>query len=224
MNAQQLARQPHPYVAVDVAVFTIDQGTLKALLVKVRQGPMSGRWAFPGGFLGLEESPDTAAARELADNTGVRNAHIEQLYTFGGLDRDPGSRVVSIAYLALLPHGTDPARLSAKYDAIGLFQVRRLPPLAYDHPRIARMALARLRAKLAYTNVVYSLLPRGFTLGELQDVYEAILGRELDRRNFRRKLFNLGLLMPLPGKRRGPHRPASLYAFRHRRPMTVQIL
>lgn len=224
MNAHPLARQPHPYVAVDVAVFTIDAGVLKALLVKIRQGPMSGRWAFPGGFLGLDESPDSAAARELLDTTGVGNAYLEQLYTFGGPDRDPGSRVVSIAYLALLPLGTDPGRLSDKYSAIALFPVRRLPPLAYDHARIARMALVRLRAKLEYTNIVYSLLPRGFTLSELQDIYEAILGRSLDRRNFRRKLFSLGLLTRLPGTRRGPHRPASLYAFRHRRPMTVQIL
>jgi 8-oxo-dGTP diphosphatase len=125
--------------------------------------------------------------------------------------------VVSIASLALLPHGTDHGPLSARYSAIALFPARRLPPLAYDHARIARMGLARLRANLEYTNIVYSLVPRGFTLSELQDVYEAILGRNLDRRNFRRKLFSLGLFTCLPGTRRGPHRWAALYAFRHRR-------
>ena len=122
------------------------------------------------------------------------------------------------------PRGTDPGPVSGKYAAIAMFPVRRLPLLAYDHGRIARMALARLRAKLEYTNIVFSLLPKGFTLGELQDIYEAILGRRLDRRNFRRKLFSLGLLTRLPGTRRGQHRPASLYAFRQRRPMVVRML
>jgi 8-oxo-dGTP diphosphatase len=224
VSAQSLARQTHPYVAVDVAVFTIDQGVLKAVLVRVSQGPMAGRWAFPGGFLGLDESPDAAAGRELRENAGIEGAYLEQLYTFGGPDRDPASRVVSIAYLALLPRGSGPGPVSGKYAAIGMFPVRRLPLLAYDHARIGRMALARLRAKLEYTNIVFSLLPRGFTLGELQDIYEAILGRRLDRRNFRRKLFTLGLLTRLPGTRRGQHRPASLYAFRQRRPMVVRML
>ena len=98
MKAASDSRQVHPYVAVDVVVFTIDAGQLKALLVKVRDGPLAGRWAFPGGFVGLDESPDAAAERELRENAGVVDIYLEQLYTFGGPDRDPVSRVVSVAY------------------------------------------------------------------------------------------------------------------------------
>ena len=224
MNAASQRRQAHPYVAVDVVVFTIDAGQLKALLVKVRDGPLAGRWAFPGGFVGLDESPDTAAERELRENAGVVDIYLEQLYTFGGPDRDPVSRVVSVAYVALQQHKARVRRPSNKYADIALFPVRHLPTLAYDHTRIARMALARLRSKLEYTNIVYSLLSRTFTLGELQVIYEAIIGRSLDRRNFRRKLLSLGLLKRVAGVRRGKHRPAALYAFCRRRPMIIGML
>ena len=224
MKAETDRRQIHPYVAVDVVVFSIDAGQLKVLLVKVRDGPLVGRWAFPGGFVRLDESPDQAARRELRENVGIANAYLEQLYTFGGPDRDPVSRVVSVAYLGLQAHGGCALGASGKYAEIATFPVRRLPHPAYDHGHIAHMALARLRAKLEYTNIVYSLLPRTFTLGELQAVYQAILGRPLDRRNFRRKMLSLGLLACVPGARRGQHRPAALYAFRSRRPMIISML
>jgi 8-oxo-dGTP diphosphatase len=217
-------RQAHPYAAVDVAPFTIEADQLRVWLVKVRHGPLAGQWAFPGGFVGLDETPDAAALRELRDNVGRGSVYLEQLYTFGGPERDPVSRVVSIAYLALDSHGSKTRPSSGKYAQIESFPVRRLPPLAYDHGRIARMALERLRAKLEYTNIVYSLLPPTFTLGELQGIYEAILGRRLDRRNFRRKILSLGLLVRAPGTRRGQHRPAALYGFRHRRPMIIRML
>ncbi len=217
-------RQPHPYVAVDVVVFALGADGLKALLVKIAQGPLSGAWAFPGGFVGLDESPDAAAAREVHDHTGIRNVHLEQLYTFGGPDRDPRSRVVSVAYIALARGGERAPHHSTKYGEATWFAVRRLPPLAYDHGRIARMALARLRAKLAYTNIVCNLLPPTFTLTELQHTYQAVLARRLDRRNFRRKLLALGLLTRRPGARRGNHRPAALYAFRRRSPIVISIL
>jgi 8-oxo-dGTP diphosphatase len=207
-----------------VVVFALGSDTLKTLLVQIAQGPLTGAWAFPGGIVGLDESPDAAAGRELHDHTGVRDVHLEPLYTFGGPDRDPGARVVSVAYIGLAHGGERPPRHSTKYGAATWFPVRRLPPLAYDHSRIARMALARLRAKLEYTNIVHNLLPRVFTLTELQHAYQAILGRRLDRRNFRRKLLALGLLARRPGARRGNHRPAALYAFRHRSPMVISIL
>lgn len=216
--------QPHPYVAVDVVVFAVGDAGLTTLLVQIAQGPLAGAWAFPGGFVGLDESPDAAAAREVRDHTGVRDVYLEQLYTFGGPDRDPVSRVVSVAYLALARDGETAPHHSGKYAGAAWFPVRRLPALAYDHGRIARMALARLRAKLEYTNIVHNLLPRAFTLTDLQHTYQAILGRRLDRRNFRRKLLALGLLTRLPGARRGSHRPAALYAFRRRSPMVISIL
>jgi 8-oxo-dGTP diphosphatase len=216
-------RQAHPYVAVDVVIFTIDAGELKALVVKVGEGPCAGRWAFPGGLVRLGESLDEAARRELSAKTGLGGIYLEQLRTFGDPERDSRMRVVSTAYFALVP-STETVARSAKYADVAWFPVRRLPPLAYDHQAIARAALERLRAKLAYTNIVYGLLRASFTVGELQEIYECILDRRLDRRNFRKKILASGLLRRQRGQRRGAHRPAALYAFARRRPMVVEML
>jgi 8-oxo-dGTP diphosphatase len=212
-------------VAVDVAVFTVRAGRLDVLLAQANWGPFAGCWALPGGLVHDAEPLDQAAARELAARTGVGDVYLEQLYTFGRPDRDPRARVVSVAYVALIPHGRLPGSLgSPKYRQVAWVPVRRLPPLAYDHAEVVRTAIARLRAKLRYTNLVYTLLPPAFTLSEMQDVYEAILGRRLDRRNFRKKVHATRLLAPLGRVRRGPHRPAALHRFRRRRPMTVDLL
>ena len=215
-----------PIVAVDVAVFTVLTRALHVLLVELRHGPFAGRWALPGGRVQVDESLDAAAGRELAAQTGIRNIYLEQLYTFGSPERDPAGRVVSVAYVALIAHGGrfPPRPAGDKYAAVAWRPVRGLPGLAYDHAAVVTTAAERLRAKLAYTNLVYTLLPREFTLGELQEMYEAILGRGLDRRNFRKKILTLGLLHAVGRVRRGPHRPAGLYTFRHRRPMVIQIL
>jgi 8-oxo-dGTP diphosphatase len=213
-------------VAVDVAVFTVRDGALRVLLVRAPHGPFTGWWALPGGRIGAHESLDEAAHRELAARTGLRDVYLEQLYTFGSPERDPHGRVVSVAYVALIPDGGRfPAGPAGSPDPEVAWQaVADLPSLAYDHAAVAESAVARLRAKLAYTNLVYTLLPRAFVLSELQAMYEAILGRPLDRRNFRKKLLATGLLRPLGRVRRGAHRPAALYAFRHRRPMVIAIL
>jgi 8-oxo-dGTP diphosphatase len=212
-------------VAVDVAVFTVRAGSLHVLLAQARSGPFAGWWALPGGRVGEEESLDDAAARELPAPTAARDVYLEQLYTFGQPRRDPRGRVVSVAYVGLV---ADPERVSGaapgKYAGVAWHAVSRLPQLAYDHAAVVRLAVTRLRAKLQYTNLAYTLLPPSFTLGELQSLYEAILGRKLDRRNFRRRVLSLGLLRPLRRMRRGAHRPAALYAFRSRRPMTVTVL
>src|SRR5262245_23643256 len=213
-------------VAVDVAVFTVRAGLLEVLLVQVRGGPFAGAWALPGGRVHEDESLDDAAARELLAQAAVRNVYLEQLYTFGHPRRDPHDRVVSVAYVGLV---ADPDRVTGpatagKYEAVCWRPAARLPVLAYDHGAVVRLAVARLRAKLQYTNLAFTLLPAAFTLGELQSLYESILGRRLDRRNFRRKVLSLGLLRPLGRLRRGPHRPAALYAFRSHRPMTVSVL
>jgi len=216
-----------PIVAVDVAVFTVRERVLDVLLVRPRSGPFAGRWALPGGRVRPDESLDRAARRELAAQTGRRRVYLEQLYTFGSPERDPQGRVVSVAYVGLVAHGARPGRSAAageKYAAVAWRPTRALPALAYDHRAVVRTALGRLRAKLTYTNLVYTLLPAAFTLGELQAMYEAILGRTLDRRNFRKKMLSLGLLRALPALRRGPHRPAALWAFRRRQPMTVEIM
>jgi 8-oxo-dGTP diphosphatase len=215
--------QAHPYVAVDVVIFTVDAGELKVLVVKAHEGPSAGRWAFPGGRVAVHESLEAAALRELSARTGLGGVYLEQLRTFGDPQRDPQARVVSTAYFALVP-AKDLVAASAKYADVTWLPVRRLPPLAYDHDAIAKAALERLRAKLAYTNIVYGLLPPAFTIGELQRIYEIILGRRLDRRNFRKKLLGSGLLRPLDRVRRGAHRPATLYRFARRRPQVVELL
>lgn len=219
-------RASAPAVAVDVALFTVRDATLQVLLVRARHGPFPGWWALPGGRVAESESLDDAARRELRAQTGVTGAYLEQLYTFGSPTRDPRDRVVSVAYVGLLPAGPA-ARValgSGKYADLAWTPATRLPPLAYDHRTVVRTAVARLRAKVQYTNLVYTLLPRAFTLGELQAVYEAILGRGLDRRNFRKKVLSLPLLQRLPGTRRGAHRPAALYAFQRRRPLVTEVL
>lgn len=214
----------HPWVAVDVVVFTLTEKALQCLLVQIKEGPFAGMWAFPGGLVAADESLDQAAERETGERTGVANSYIEQVYTFGKPERDPATRVVSVCYLALVPEQRARINAALKYADIRWTPVSRMPHLAYDHDQVARLALQRLRSKLQYTNIVYSLLPSEFTLGELQEVYEIILHRTLDRRNFRKKILSLGLLKRLRQKRRGTHRPAALYAFIRRRPMVIEMV
>lgn len=215
--------QAHAYLAVDVVIMTADARELLGLLIKVKDGPCAGQWAFPGGLVGLGEALDAAAQRELEMQTGLSDVYLEQLRTFGDPGRDPRARVVSTAYFALV-RGKETVRTGGKYADVAWFPMRQLPPLSYDHNDIAQHAVERLRAKVEYTNIVYSLLPAEFTLSELQDVYEIILGRALDRRNFRKKILATGLLEPLSKQRRGAHRPATLYAFARRQPMMVEML
>lgn len=216
--------QNHPWVAVDVVIHTLEQRKLQSLLVQVKEGPFAGKWAFPGGLVKADESVNDAAEREVRERTGIKDAYIEQLYSFGKPERDPATRAVSVSYLALVPYDALRLNPAPKYADIRWFPAHHLPRLAYDHDQVARLSLQRLSAKLQYTNIVYSLLPREFTLSELQEVYETILNRRLDRRNFRKRIITLGLLQQLKTKRHGTHRPASLYAFRERRPMVIEML
>ena len=221
---KQRTRQTHPRVAVDAVLFTITHGALRTLLVKIKKGAFIDRWAFPGGLVRLDESLDAAAQRELYEKTGVRDLYLEQLYTFGNATRDPSARTVSVAYFALVPPLAQAPRGGEKYADIDWFPVYDLPELAYDHNAIAAYALERLQTKLSYTNIVYSLLPDEFTVAELQEIYETILDRQLDRRNFRRKILSSDLLRPLSKTKRGAHRPAQLYAFSERQPMNIEML
>jgi len=205
----------YPIVAVDVVIFTIKDNSLKVILIKMKKKPFAGKWAFPGGRVGLKKSLDEAAKRELFEKTGVKNVYLEQLYAFGDVKRDPFDRVVSVAYYALV----DMKRIkrletTKKYAGIGWFPLNRLPPLAYDHKTMAKMALKKLREKMGYVKIADGLLPYNFTLNELQKVHEIILDKKLDKRNFRRKIFALGIIKPA-GKKRGdvPYRPAALYKF-----------
>ncbi|CAL9606789.1 NUDIX domain-containing protein [Streptomyces sp. Tu 3180] len=204
-------------VTVDLAVFTLRAGALHVLLVERGQEPYAGRRALPGGFLLPSESAESAARRELAEETGladVTGLHLEQLRTYSEPDRDPRMRVVSVAFAALLPDppepraGTDAAEARwTPYDAAG--------PLAFDHDRILADARERVGAKLEYTCLATAFCPPEFTLGELQQVYEAVWGTTLDRPNFRRKvLATPGFVEAVPGAARltgGRGKPAALY-------------
>jgi 8-oxo-dGTP diphosphatase len=173
-------------------------------------------WAIPGGFVHMDESLEEAAARELEEETGVTNVYIEQLYTFGAPDRDPRTRVITVAYFALVPYTDVEHRPGDDAEATSWFAMNSLPEqLAFDHHKILDYALTRLRYKLEYTSVGFQLLPDEFTLTELQHAYQIILGEELDKRNFRRKILPSEILEET-GKRQkeGEGRPAMLYRYR----------
>jgi 8-oxo-dGTP diphosphatase len=207
-------------VAVDLCIFTVQHDRLELILIRMKRAPFEGRWALPGGRIRNRETVEQAAARELQEKTGLERVYLEQLHTFSDPDRDPRARCISVAHLALIPP-TAQLRTTDKYSAIGWFPAERLPPLAFDHRALARQAVHQLQARLAFSNLAYSLLPPRFTLGELQRVYQAILGRRLDPRNFRKRMRALGLVEPTAELRSGAHRPARLYRFTVRRPVTL---
>jgi 8-oxo-dGTP diphosphatase len=202
-------------VTVDVVIFTIIDAALSVLLIKRGIAPDLGAWALPGGFVLEQESLDAAALRELREETGVEDVYLEQLYTFGEPGRDPRGRIVTVAYYALIAKDRSIAAGTDTTDA-QWWPVSNLPShLAFDHAEILQYGIQRLRAKIEYTTVGFQLLPQKFTLGELQAVYEAIGGRALDKRNFRKKIEQLGVIEALDEQRRaGASRPAQLYRFK----------
>lgn len=205
---------PRAALTVDCVVFGLDEGDLKVLLIRRGLPPFKAKWALPGGFVRGEETLDEAARRELAEETGLTNVYLEQLYTFGAVDRDPRERVVSVAYYALVKSAEHPATGGTDASDAGWFAVAKLPALAFDHARILRVALARLRGKVRYEPIGFELLPSKFTLSQLQHLYEAVLQTEVDKRNFRKKILGMDLLVPLKEQARsGAHRPAQLFRF-----------
>ena len=212
-------------IAVDNCIFTVLEDKLHLLLIQMTKVPYTGIWALPGGLIQDAESLDAAAGRILYEETGVAEVYLEQLYTFGQPERDSAGRVVSVAYFALIHAAGITLRTQLKYADVRWWPCATLPPLAYDHDTVAAYARQRLEWKLAYTNVVWSLLPRRFALTELQKVYEAVLGRPLDKRNFRKKILALGLVEPVgETAMRGAHRPAMLYRFTSREPKLIDML
>lgn len=211
---QELYDYPSPAVTVDGVVFGLsdDLNDLLLLLIKRKHDPFEGCWAIPGGFVDdMDEDLDEAVRRELEEETKTTGIFLEQLYTFGAPRRDPRMRVVSIAYYALVKASKlDPQPGSDAKEA-QWFKISELPELAFDHQKIIDTALQRLRAKVKYQPIGFELLSEEFTLGELQAMYEAILGRTLDKRNFRKKIENLTILKPLD--KYGGKRRARLYRF-----------
>jgi 8-oxo-dGTP diphosphatase len=212
-------------VAVDNCIFTVTGRRLQLLLIRMRRKPFEGMWALPGGLIDEGESLKDAASRILKEQTGVEDPYLEQLYTFDDRMRDPQGRVVSVAYYSLVPAVGLALGTTPKYDAVRFWDVEERPrDLAYDHEAIVGYAQARLRAKVQYTNVMWSLLPPAFTLRELQAAYEAVLGRTLDKRNFRKKILSLGLLRESGRKSTGVrHRPAMLYQFASQAPTAIEV-
>lgn len=202
-------------VTVDLVIFTVNDDLLKVMLVKRAEEPFADRWSLPGGFLKNSESLGDAALRVLKEKAGVEDVYMEQLYTFGGLDRDPRARVITVAYFALIPWKELAPPPSGKVTDLMWASVNRLPKLAFDHREIVTYAVQRLRAKAGYSNIVYGLMPRQFRLSELQKMYEIIMNEKLDKRNFRKRMLATGLLHETGRKDvAGAHRPAMLYKFK----------
>jgi len=204
-------------LAVDIVVFGLDED-LQVLLIKRDLEPFQGKWALPGGFVRLDETLDEAARRELDEETGVSRLYLEQLYTFGDLGRDPRERVVSVAYYALVKLSDHRVKAATDAREAAWFSVDDLPKLAFDHDKIVQMALARLKTKVRYQPIGFELLPPKFTLSALQRLYESVLEKPLDKRNFRKKVLSMGFLEDLDEVEQDvAHRAARLYRFDKKR-------
>lgn len=210
------SKYERPSVTVDVVIFSILDDKLKVLLIKRKSWPFEGMWAIPGGFVKMEEGLEEAAYRELAEETRVTSSevYLEQLYTFGHPRRDPRTRVITVAYFALVSADKLSPQAASDAEDVGWFSIYDLPELAFDHADILDYALTRLRYKLEYSAVGFQLLPDQFTLRELQDTYEIVLGTKLDKGNFRSKLRKTNVVEMVDGFRDTGGRPARLYRFR----------
>jgi len=209
---------PRPALTVDCVIFGLDVEELKVMLIQRNLEPFRGMWALPGGFVQIDESLEEAARRELQEETGIEHVFLEQLYTFGRLDRDPRERVVSVAYFALANleghhiHATMDARNAA------WFPISDTSNLAFDHEEILGIALTRLKGKVRYQPIGFELLPPKFTLTQLQLMYEIILQKRLDKRNFRKKILGMDLLVELDEIQQDvAHRAARLFRFDERK-------
>ncbi|MDH4137238.1 MAG: NUDIX hydrolase [Anaerolineae bacterium] len=209
-----VTKYERPSVTVDVVIFGVMEGDLKVLLIKRRNWPFEGMWAIPGGFVDMDESLEDAATRELYEETGVRGVYLEQFYTFGQPDRDPRTRVITVAYLALVDAGPLQPRAADDAAEVGWFSVHNPPPLASDHADILKRALQRLRHKLESTALGSLFMPQEFTLGELRRAYERILNEKLDGRRFRHRILAADILEETETRRGGGRRAARLYRFK----------
>lgn len=204
-----------PAFSVQVLIFSINKDKLETVLIKRVREPFNGVWSIPGDIISLNDSLDDAAKKVLYDKTGIKDVYLEQLYTFGEVERDPRGRVITTAYFALLPHNNvdlseAPNPLHAKWVPID-----QIPPLAFDHERIIETGIARIKSKLLYSSIASGFLPEKFRLYDLQRVHEIILGKKIDKRNFRKKIQSLELIEPTGEYYKdGKHRPAQLYKFK----------
>lgn len=207
-----------PALTVDCVVFGLDEADLKVLLIQRDLEPFAGRWALPGGFVHLDETLDQAARRELQEETGLTKVFLEQLYTVSDVARDPRERVITVAYYALVRLSDHQVQAATDARNAAWFAIDDLPDLAFDHDAIVAMALQRLQGKVRYQPIGFELLPPKFSLTRLQQMYEIILERELDKRNFRKKVLSLDILQDLDEVEQDvAHRAARLYRFDERK-------
>lgn len=205
---------PRPALTVDCVVFGLDENDLKVLLIERGIEPFAGKWALPGGFVNPKESLEDAAKRELKEETGVDNVFLEQLYTVGDVNRDPRERVITVCYYALVNLQEYDVEASTDASNAAWFELDDLPELAFDHNMILDMALKRLQSKIRYEPIGFELLPKKFTLTQLQQLYEKIIGEKQDKRNFRKKLQKMGILIALDEIQKDvAHRAARYYSF-----------
>lgn len=206
-------------LAVDAVVFGYDpKDGISVLLIKRKYDPFKGKWAIPGGLVMEHESLEKAVERELEEETGVKVDYLEQLYTFGEVDRDPRNRVVAVAYYGLVKKSDFHLYASTDAEDAKWFNWNELPPVAFDHQQILTTAITRLRGKIRYEPIGFELLDDKFPFSDLHKLYQAILGIDLDRRNFKKKFLQLEILTELNEKiSEGKGRPGSLFKFDHER-------
>ncbi len=202
--------------SIDCVIFGFDEGELKVLLIERNEEPFKDWWALPGYLVNQDESLDNAAARILYELTGLRGIYMDQFYTFGDVNRHPQGRVITVAYYAMVrlsrKMGTKPAPITGYAKNAAWISLGSLPELAFDHSKIFERAFQKVRTRISYQPIVFELLPEKFTLSQLQRIYEVILNRKMDKRNFRKKMLSYGILTELDEKQKGvSYRAAKLY-------------
>lgn len=205
-------------LTVDAVVFGYEEGLVSILLVKRKYEPFKGCWALPGGFVADEESLEEAVERELHEETGVKINYLEQLYSFGKPGRDPRGRIISIAYFGLVRPDAFLINASTDAEDAQWFDINQLPEISFDHKEIIDVAITRLQGKITYEPIGFELLDKKFTFSDLEKLYSSLLGREVDRRNFRKKIQSFNILDELDEKvSKGTGRPANLFQFNQKR-------
>jgi len=205
-------------VAVDAVVFGYANNQIQVLLIQQKYGVEKNNWALPGGFVKDDENLEQAVLRELMEETGVKVNYSEQLFTFGNINRDKRARIISVSYLALI----NPKNYAIKADSdakdVQWYDINNIPKLAYDHNEIINIGFNRLKSKIAYQPIGFELLDKEFPFSDLENLYQSILGRKIDRRNFRKKIMSFDFLQETSKTTKSKSgRPAKLYKFNHQK-------